>query len=59
MTRLCIYAARLKLHADPCSEERQIQNIDGVALLRSVNDKAAELLKCGNINRILDFLKEG
>lgn len=58
MTRLCILAARKRLV--PAEREEKVvkvQNIDGVELLRRVNETAARLIQSGNIEKIVDFLE--
>ena len=58
MTRLCILAARKRLV--PAEREEKVvkvQNIDGVELLRRVNETAASLIQSGNIEKIVDFLE--
>lgn len=58
MTRLCILAARKRLV--PAEREEKVvkvQNIDGVELLRRVNETAASLIQSGNIEKIFDFLE--
>ena len=58
MTRLCILAARKRL-VPAEREERvvKVQNIDGVELLRRVNETAASLIQSGNIEKIMEFLE--
>lgn len=58
MTRLCILAARKRLV--PAEREEKVvkvQNIDGVELLRRVNETAASLIQSGNIEKIMEFLE--
>ena len=58
MTRLCIPAARKRLV--PAEREEKVvkvQNIDGVELLRRVNETAARLIQSGNIEKIVEFLE--
>lgn len=58
MTRLCILAARKRLV--PAEREEKVvkvQNIDGVELLRRVNETAARLIQSGNIEKIVEFLE--
>lgn len=58
MTRLCIRAARTRLV--PVEKEAkvvEVQNIDGVELLRRVNEKAARLIQSGNTEKIMEFLE--
>lgn len=58
MTRLCILAARKRLV--PAEREEKVvkvQNIDGVELLRRVNETAARLIQSGNIEKIMEFLE--
>lgn len=58
MTRLCILAARKRLV--PAEREEKVvkvQNIDGVELLRRVNETAASLIQSGNIEKIVEFLE--
>lgn len=58
MTRLCILAARKRLV--PAEREEKVvkvQNIDGVELLRRVNEMAASLIQSGNIEKIVEFLE--
>lgn len=58
MTRLCILTARKRLV--PAEREEKVvkvQNIDGVELLRRVNETAARLIQSGNIEKIVDFLE--
>ena len=58
MTRLCILAARKRLV--PAEREEKVvkvQNIDGVGLLRRVNETAARLIQSGNIEKIVEFLE--
>lgn len=60
MTRLCILAARKRLV--PAEREEKVvkvQNIDGVELLRRVNETAARLIQSGDtekIEKIMNFL---
>ena len=58
MTRLCILAARMRLD-NSRNEEKviEIHNIDGVDLLCKVHEKAAALIKAGNIEKIVEFLE--
>ena len=35
----------------------EVQNVDGVELLRRVNEKAAMLIKSGNVEKIMKFLE--
>ena len=58
ITRLCILAARKRLV--PAEREEKVvkvQNIDGVELLRRVNETAASLIQSGNIEKIMEFLE--
>ena len=58
MTRLCILAARKRLV--PAEREEKVvkvQNIDGVELLRRVNETAASLIQSGNIEKIMELLE--
>ena len=58
MTRLCIRAARTRLV--PVEKEAkvvEVQNIDGVELLRRVNEKAARLIQSGNTEKIMELLE--
>ena len=58
MTRLCILAARTRLvPAEKKAKVVEIQNIDGVKLLRRVNEKAAQLIQSGNTEKIMEFLE--
>ncbi len=59
MTRLCILAARTRLvPAEKEAKVVEVQNIDGVELLRKVNEKAAKLIQSGNTEKIMRFLEE-
>ncbi len=59
MTRLCILAARTRLAATEKEEKVvEVQNVDGVELLRRVNEKAAKLIQSGNTVKIMRFLEE-
>lgn len=60
MTRLCIRAARTRLV--PVEKEAkvvEVQNVDGVELLRRINEKAARLIQSGNTEKIMEFLEVG
>lgn len=58
MTRLCILAARTRLvPVEKKAKVVEIQNIDGVELLRRVNEKAARLIQSGNAEKIMEFLE--
>lgn len=58
MTRLCILAARTRLAAVEKKEQIvEVQNVDGVELLRRVNEKAAMLIKSGDTGKIMEFLE--
>lgn len=57
MTRLCILAARTRLTPAENDAKVEIQNIDGVELLRRVNEKAARLIQSGNTEKIMQFLE--
>lgn len=58
MTRLCILAARTRLAAVEKKEKIvEVQNVDGVELLRRVNEKAAMLIKSGDTGKIMEFLE--
>lgn len=58
MTRLCILAARKRLvPAERKEKVVKVQNIDGVELLRRVNETAASLIQSGNIEKIMEFLE--
>lgn len=60
MTRLCILAARTRLGSVEEKEDHivEVQNVDGVDLLYRVNEKAANMIKSGNIEKIMRFLEE-
>lgn len=59
MTRLCILAVRTRLvPAEKEAKVVEVQNIDGVELLRKVNEKAAKLIQSGNTEKIMRFLEE-
>jgi hypothetical protein len=61
MTRLCILAAaRTRLGSVEEKKEHvvEVQNIDGVDLLRKVNEKAAQLILADKTDKIMEFLKE-
>lgn len=58
MTRLCILAARTRLV--PVEKEAkvvEVQNIDGVELLRRINEKAARLIQSGNTVKIMEIME--
>ncbi len=58
MTRLCILAARTRLV--PVEKEAkvvEVQNIDGVELLRRINEKAARLIQSGNTEKIMEIME--
>ena len=58
MTRLCILAARKRLvPADKEEKVVKVQNIDGVELLRRVNETAARLIHLGDTEKIMNFLE--
>lgn len=58
MTRLCILAARTRLaNLEKKEQVVEVQNVDGVELLRRVNEKAAMLIKSGNVEKIMKFLE--
>lgn len=59
MTRLCILAARSRL-TEVAEKESvvEVKNVDGVELLRRVNEKAATLIKNGNTEKIMKFLED-
>lgn len=59
MTRLCILAARVRMGKEIAEEKKavSVENVDGVELLRKVNDKAAELIKKGDLSKIYEFLE--
>ena len=58
MTRLCILAARARLaNLEKKEQVVEVQNVDGVELLRRVNEKAAMLIKSGNVEKIMKFLE--
>lgn len=60
LTRLCIYAARLRLETgkEETRDAVKVEAVDGVSLLMRVNQKAAMLIKGGNLKKIEEFLKE-
>jgi hypothetical protein len=60
LTRLCILAARVRLGSVEEKKEHvvEVQNIDGVDLLRKVNEKAAQLILADKTDKIMEFLKE-
>lgn len=58
MTRLCILAARSRLTTGAKKESVvEIMELDGVELLRKVNEKAAILIKAGDTEKIMNFLE--
>lgn len=67
VTRLVLYFERRKLHQLVAESKLQlaevqakaeVKNIDGVELLRRINDKAAKLIISGNIKKIFEFLED-
>lgn len=60
LTRLCIYAARLRLESKNFNKKKievTIEKVDGVELLRRVNEKAAKLIQAGEVEVINKFLE--
>lgn len=63
LTRLVLLYTRKKLRDSKGiieiqnTSEEGIDNIDGVELLRRINDKAAELIKKGELSKIYEFLE--
>ena len=58
MTRLCILAARTRAaNVEKQEQVVEVQHVDGLELLRRVNEKAAILIKSGNVEKIMKFLE--
>lgn len=58
LARLILKNRMLFLEAENDEEEKKITNIDGVELLKRVNDYAAELIRAGEIATVMNFIKE-
>lgn len=65
VTRLVLYYERMKLMKAEAESENEVveietksEQIDGIELLRRVNDKAAKIIKSGNIEKIIKFLED-
>lgn len=57
LTRLCIYAARVKLFQQTKQQEVVIKNIDSLELMKQVCNKTVELIRAGRISEIEKFLE--
>lgn len=64
LTRLVLLYTRKKLRdikgvtEIEGTKQIEVENIDGVELLKRVNDKAAALIKAGEAKKLLDFLEK-
>ena len=56
LTRLVLASYLMKLNNDTISEKVKPTTIDALELLLKVNNKAAELIKTGQLNKIFEFL---
>lgn len=63
LSRLVISNYRKRLHEENPESEPEVKvkakTIDGVDLLQRVNNRAAELIKAGNVATVLAFIGEG